>query len=232
MIRVRRSNERGHFDHGWLNTYHTFSFADYYDAQHMGFRGLRVINEDRVAPGMGFGMHGHRDMEIITYVLEGQLQHKDSFGHEGTIGPGELQYMSAGTGIRHSEYNPSPTAPVHLYQIWIEPERGGLQPSYGQKAFALVGRQRGWQRVASHTGADGALQINTDAELFLAVFADGDFREFKFAPGRHGWLQVLRGSVTANDQFLSAGDGLALSDEPALRVSASQDAEVMLFDLM
>ncbi|MFL5330050.1 MAG: pirin family protein [Gemmataceae bacterium] len=231
MIQVRRSAERGHFDHGWLNTYHTFSFADYYDPDHMGFRSLRVINDDHVAAGMGFGMHAHRDMEIITYVLEGQLQHKDSLGHGAVLRPGELQHITAGSGIRHSEFNPSPSEPVHLYQIWLEPDQVGLKPGYDQKAFPLEGQQNGWQRVASPTGADGSLVIHQDAELLRSVLKSGETRDYPFKPGRHGWLQVLRGTVTANGEKLSAGDGLALSDERELQVAANDAAEVLLFDL-
>lgn len=231
MIRIRRSSERGHVDHGWLDARHTFSFAGYYDPAHMGFRSLRVMNEDRVAPGQGFGTHGHRDMEIVTLVLEGQLEHKDSMGHGEILRPGEFQHMGAGTGVRHSEFNPSATEPVHLYQIWLTPEREGLAPSYEQKAFAAAGRQFGWQRVASPTGEDGSLTIRQDATLLLAALEDGSAREYAFTPGRHGWLQVLRGNVSANGHALAAGDGMALSDEPRLTLLGTSAAEVLLFDL-
>src|SRR6266550_4570151 len=171
MFSIRKSSDRGHFDHGWLNTYHTFSFADYYDPAHMGFRSLRVINEDRVAPGAGFGMHGHRDMEIVTCVLSGALEHKDSLGHGEVLRPGEFQHMSAGRGIRHSEFNPSATEPVHLYQIWLLPRESGLEPSYAQKAFDPAHRTGRWQLVASPNGADGSLKIQQDARIYLANIA-------------------------------------------------------------
>jgi len=231
MMQIRRGNDRGHFDHGWLNTYHTFSFADYYDPEQMGFRALRVINEDRVAPGMGFGTHGHRDMEIVTVVLSGALEHRDSLGHGEVLRPGEVQRMTAGTGIRHSEFNPSRSEPVHLYQIWLLPERAGLTPSYEQKAFAESEKQDRWRLVASPDGADGSLTIRQDARLYLAALTGGKELQRELAPGRHAWLQVLRGSVALNGATLSAGDGAALSDEPAVAVSANDAAEVLLFDL-
>jgi redox-sensitive bicupin YhaK (pirin superfamily) len=231
MVTVRRAGERGHFDHGWLDTYHTFSFADYYDPAHMGFRSLRVINDDRVAPGQGFGTHGHRDMEIVTYVLEGALEHKDSLGHREVLRPGELQHITAGTGILHSEYNPSRTEPVHLYQIWLLPERKGLTPTYEQRAFPEAERRGRWRVVASPDGRDGSLTIRQDASLHLATLAAGGSLEYALRPGRHAWLQVLRGSVTANGPELAAGDAAAVSAEPALSVRAAGAAEVMLFDL-
>lgn len=231
MMQVRRSNERGHFDHGWLDTYHTFSFSDYVDPQHMNFRVLRVMNEDRVDPGEGFPTHGHRDMEIITYVLEGALAHKDSLGHGETLRPGELQHMSAGTGIQHSEFNPSSTEPVHLYQIWIFPERRGLAPSYGQRAFPAAERHNRLRLVASPDGRDGSLPIRQDATLYLATLDNGQQVSHPLAPGRHGWLQVLRGDVRLGNATLTAGDGAALSEEPTLTVQATADAEVMVFDL-
>lgn len=232
MQTVRRGSERGHFDHGWLDTYHTFSFSDYYDPDHMGFRALRAINEDRVAPGQGFGQHPHRDMEIVTCVLTGQLQHRDSLGNGAVIRPGEFQVMTAGTGILHSEFNPSPTEPVHLYQIWLLPERKSLPPRYDQRTFPVSGRENGWQRVASGSNRDGTLTIHQDAEILLTALAPGAIREYEFASGRHGWLQVLRGTVTANATDLKAGDGLALTDEPRLTLQAGAGpAELMLFDL-
>src|SRR3954471_13423156 len=194
MIRIRRSAERGHLDHGWLDTYHTFSFGDYYDPARMGFRSLRVMNEDRVAPGGGFGMHGHRDMEIVTCVLSGALEHKDSLGHGEVLKPGEFQHMTAGSGIRHSEFNPSATEPVHLYQIWLLPRANGLTPSYSQKAFGAEQRQNRWQLVASPDGAESSLKIEQDSRIFLAALDEGRELSHEFGRGRHGWLQVLRGA--------------------------------------
>jgi redox-sensitive bicupin YhaK (pirin superfamily) len=231
MRQIRRAGERGHFDYGWLDTYHTFSFADYYDPRWMGFRSLRVINDDRVEGGAGFGMHPHRDMEIITYVLSGALQHKDSMGHGEVLRPGELQHMTAGTGVLHSEFNPDPGEPVHLYQIWIVPDRRGLTPGYAQKAFPADEKRGRWRLVASPDGADGSLTIHQDARLYLAELATGDAVEHRLGANRHAWLQVLRGKVKAGDDDLTAGDGLAVSDEPGLRVQAEEEAEVMLFDL-
>jgi redox-sensitive bicupin YhaK (pirin superfamily) len=231
MQHIRRSSERGHFNHGWLDTYHTFSFGDYHDPDHMGFRSLRVINEDRVAPGQGFGMHPHRDMEIITYVLSGQLEHRDSLGTGSVIGPGELQHMRAGTGIMHSEFNPSPIEPVHLYQIWLLPERRGLTPSYEQKLFPAGERRAGWQCVASKTDTIGTLPLHSDVKIYLSYLDESVNRSYEFRNGRHGWLQVLRGKVTANGSKLAAGDALSVSEEPALALRADAAAEVMLFDL-
>ena len=222
MIRVRKASERGHFDHGWLDTYHTFSFSRYYDPRHMGFRALRVINEDRVQPGQGFGTHGHEDMEIVTYVLAGALEHKDSLGNGSTIRPGELQRMTAGTGIRHSEFNPSQTEPVHLYQIWLLPEREGLEPSYEQRAFPEEERRNRLRLVASPDGGDGSLTIRQDARLYLATLDEGHEVSHEIPPGRHAWLQVLRGGVSLNGQALSAGDGAAVSDESALAIRADE----------
>jgi redox-sensitive bicupin YhaK (pirin superfamily) len=231
MIRVRRASERGHFDHGWLDTRHTFSFARYYDTRHMGFRALRVINEDRVQPGRGFGMHGHEDMEIVTYVLSGALAHKDSLGTGSTIRPGELQRMTAGTGITHSEFNPSQTEPVHLYQIWLLPEREGLEPSYEQREFPETERRNQLRLVASPEGSEGSLTIRQNARLYLATLDDGHEVSHEVPPGRHAWLQVLRGGVKLNGQDLSAGDGAAVSDEPGLAIRAEGPSEVLLFDL-
>lgn len=231
MIRVRRSAERGHFNHGWLDTFHSFSFGDYYDPSHTQFRALRVMNEDRVAPGQGFPMHGHRDMEIVTYVLSGALEHRDSLGNGEVLRPGELQRMSAGKGIRHSEFNPSATEPVHLYQIWLLPGELGLVPSYEQRVVPAAGRDNAWRLVASPNGADGSLSIQTDARLYLANVKGGATEDHTFAAGRHGWLQVLRGEVALGNQTLVAGDGAAISDEPAVTVSATEPAEVLLFDL-
>jgi redox-sensitive bicupin YhaK (pirin superfamily) len=231
MFKTRRSAERGHFDHGWLDTYHTFSFGDYYDPAHMGFRALRVINEDRVASGGGFGMHGHRDMEIVTCVLSGALEHKDSLGHGEVLRPGEMQHMSAGSGIRHSEFNPSASEPVHLYQIWLLPRANGLTPSYSQKAFDAGQRNNRWQLVASPEGAESSLKIEQDSRIFLATLEEGSELSHAFAPGRYGWLQILRGAVDFNGDKLQAGDAVAISDEPKLTVAAAGVAEVMLFDL-
>lgn len=231
MIQIRRAADRGHFDHGWLDTFHTFSFADYFDAQHHHFRELRVINEDRVAPGQGFGMHGHRDMEIVTYVLEGALQHKDSLGNGAILRPGEFQRMSAGRGIRHSEFNPSATEPVHLYQIWLFPNQHGVTPSYEQKAFADTERLGRLRLVASPDGADGSLTIHQDAHVLLSTLTPGQSVTHELAPGRHAWLQVLRGRVSLNGTLLNTSDGAAISAEQRLAVHADQPAEVMLFDL-
>jgi redox-sensitive bicupin YhaK (pirin superfamily) len=231
MIQLRRAAERGHFDHGWLDTYHTFSFGDYYDPAHMGFCSLRVINDDRVEPGHGFGMHGHREMEIVTYVLGGALAHRDSLGNGSVLRPGELQHMTAGTGVRHSEFNPSDREPVHLYQIWLLPERHGLPPSYEQKAFAEEERRGKLRLVASPTGEDGSLTIHQDARLYLATLIAGETVAHALKPGRQAWLQVLRGRAALNGHPLSAGDGAAVSREERLEITGQDDAEVMLFDL-
>lgn len=240
MLQIRPSAERGHLDHGWLDTYHTFSFGDYQDPRQMGFRSLRVINEDRVAGGQGFGMHGHRDMEIVTLVLSGTLAHQDSLGNGAPIRPGELQRMSAGTGIRHSEFNPSESEPVHLYQIWLLPDRAGHEPSYEQRAFAPAEQQGRLRLVASPDGAEGSLTIHQDARIYLANVATGTTVTHELTPGRHAWLQVLRGDVRltageasqpAQPANLSAGDGVAVSDETRLAIEGTADAELMLFDL-
>jgi redox-sensitive bicupin YhaK (pirin superfamily) len=231
MIQLRPSAERGHFNHGWLDTYHTFSFADYYDPAHMGFRSLRVINDDRVAPGQGFGMHGHRDMEIVTYILEGSLEHKDSMGNGSILRAGELQRMTAGTGVRHSEFNPSRSEPVHLYQIWLLPERTGLKPSYDQKAFAQNERQGKLRLVASPDGGDGSLTIHQDARLYLSILQEGEVVAHPLHPGRHAWVQVLRGNVDLNGHALFAGDGAAVSEEEKLVIESQDVSEILLFDL-
>jgi hypothetical protein len=232
MITLRPSQERGHFDHGWLKTFHTFSFADYYDPKHVHFRGLRVINEDRVEPGMGFGTHPHRDMEIITYVLEGELAHKDSMGNGTPIRPGEVQRMSAGTGVLHSEYNHSDEDPVHLLQIWIMPEKRGVEPSYEQKVFSNQEKRNQLRLIASKTGQDGSLTINADTDLYATLLDAGKSVRHELAEGRHAWVQVARGSVTANGKTLAAGDGAGLSNEATVELTASApDTEVLLFDL-
>src|SRR5205085_8516330 len=231
MIRVRKTAERGHFDHGWLDTYHPCSFGDYYDPWHMSFRSLRVINDDRVQPGQGFGMHGHRDMEIVTYVLDGALQHKDSLGNGSILRVGELQRMTAGTGVRHSEFNPSDKEAVHLYQIWLLPERKGLKPSYEQKIFSEEERRATLRLVASPTGEHGSLTIHQDARLYLSTLKGGETVAHALKPGRHAWLQMLRGKASLNGQPLSAGNGAAVSEEEKLEITSQDDAEVMLFDL-
>lgn len=231
MLRIRRGSDRGHFNHGWLDTFHTFSFGDYYDPAHSQFRALRVMNEDRVAPGQGFGMHGHRDMEILTFVLSGELQHKDSLGNGEVLRPGEVQQMTAGSGIRHSEFNPSATQEVHLYQVWLLPERAGLQPGYAQQKFDAAGRANRWQTAASRDGRDGSLVIHQDATISRASLAADHSLEYALNPGRHAWLQVLSGEVAVAGNPLHGGDGLAVSDESALLIRASSPADLLLFDL-
>jgi quercetin 2,3-dioxygenase len=231
MITVRPRDERGHFDHGWLDTRHTFSFADYVDRNHMGFRSLRVINEDRVQPGQGFGTHPHRDMEIVTYVLEGALAHRDSMGNGSTIRPGDVQRMSAGTGITHSEFNASDADLVHFLQIWILPERRGLTPSYEQTTFPAESKAGRLCLVASRDGRDGSVTIHQDASLFAGVLAPGQTVTHAFGAGRSGWLQVARGSVVVAGRTLSAGDGAALADERSIDIRGESAAEVLLFDL-
>lgn len=230
MLHVRKSNERGHAHHGWLESYHTFSFADYRDPAHMGFSVLRVINEDFVAPAQGFPTHPHRDMEIITYILEGALEHKDSLGTGSVIRPGEVQRMSAGTGIRHSEFNPSKTEAVHLLQIWLLPNREGVTPSYEQiriEPGALVNRLR---LVASPDGRDGSVTIHQDARVYAARLADAEVHH-TLEPERRAWLQVARGTVTLNGQALSAGDGAGIENESRIALAAKDTAELLLFDL-
>ena len=231
MITVRPSAERGQADHGWLLTKHTFSFADYQNPRHMGFRRLRVINEDRVQPGKGFGTHAHRDMEIVTYVLEGALQHRDSMGNGSIIRPGDVQRMSAGTGVTHSEYNPSPTEPVHFLQIWIFPEREGLPPSYEQKRFPPAERQGALRLIASPMGRDGAVTVHQDAEVFATLLAPGDEVAHALAKGRHAWVQLVSGAVSLDGKTLRAGDGAAVSEEAAVTLRASEESELLLFDL-
>jgi len=233
MITPRRARERGHADHGWLDSRHTFSFADYHDPRHMGFRSLRVINEDRVQPGQGFGTHPHRDMEIISYVLSGALAHKDSLGNGSTIRPGEVQRMSAGRGILHSEENASRSEPVHFLQIWIVPDRAGLQPSYEQKGFPEETRRGLLRLVASPDGRDGSVTLHQDARLHAALLAPGERVRHEIVAGRHAWIQVARGAVEVAGLALSAGDGAAVSDERALEIAGAgpETAEILLFDL-
>jgi quercetin 2,3-dioxygenase len=231
MIQLRKAADRGHFNHGWLDTYHTFSFGDYYDPAHDHFRSLRVMNEDRVEPGKGFGTHPHRDMEIVTYVLSGALEHRDSMGNGEVLRPGEFQRMSAGTGITHSEFNPSATEPVHLYQIWLFPERKGIEPGYEQKRFPDEERHDRLRLVASRDAADGSLLIHQDARVFLSRIDAGREINHELPADRHAWLQVLRGDASLNGHDLQAGDGAAVSDEGLLTIRATSDAEIMLFDL-
>lgn len=233
MIQIRRSDERGHFDHGWLDTYHTFSFADYFDPTFMGFGALRVINEDRVAPGRGFGMHGHRDMEIITYVLDGELAHKDSMGNGSSIVPGEVQRMSAGTGVRHSEFNHSREAEVHLLQIWLLPEREGITPSYEQKFFGDEEKEGKLRVIASPDAREGSVKIHQDASLYASLLSDGESVEYRFAKGRRGWLHVARGEVRVGETSLKAGDGAAITNENSIAISGAGEktSEILLFDL-
>lgn len=231
MIRLRRSAERGHANHGWLDSHHSFSFGDYHDAKHMGFRSLRVINEDRVAPGKGFASHSHRDMEIVTWVLEGALAHKDSLGTSSEIRPGELQRMSAGTGVTHSEFNASPTTGVHFLQIWLLPERDGMPPSYEQRAFPVDAARDRLRLIASRDARDGSVRVHQDVSLYSGVLGAGTQVEHRLAPGRHGWLQVARGRVRVGTETLEAGDGASFSEEPVVRVEALDDSEVLIFDL-
>jgi redox-sensitive bicupin YhaK (pirin superfamily) len=231
VIRIRRSAERGGGEYGWLNTRHTFSFSDYCDPRWMGFRSLRVINEDYVAPAAGFPTHPHNDMEIITYVLEGKLEHKDSLGTGSVILPGDGQRMTAGRGIRHSEYNPSKRERVHFYQIWIVPEKKGLEPSYEQKSFPAEEKQGKLRLIASPDAKDGSVKINQDARLFVSLLKPGDEVSHDFGKNRHGWLQVAGGSVELNGRKLERGDGAALSDEKAVTIQGAKDSEVLLFDL-
>ncbi len=231
MMTVRRAQERGHADHGWLDSHHTFSFADYYDPAHMGFRALRVINEDRVAPGRGFGTHPHRDMEIISYVLEGGLEHKDSLGTGSVIRPLEVQRMSAGTGVSHSELNASKSEPVHFLQIWLQPSQRGLKPSYDQRALD-AGQLDGQLRlVASPEAEAGALKVHSDARLYAGRFASGQSATHPLGEGRHAWVQVARGRVRVNGSDLEQGDGVAISEEPSVTIEGLDGAEVLLFDL-
>jgi redox-sensitive bicupin YhaK (pirin superfamily) len=232
MIQVREARERGHFNHGWLDTFHTFSFGDYYDPNFMGFRSLRVINDDRVQPSQGFGMHGHRDMEIVTYVLDGALEHKDSMGNGSVLRAGQLQRMTAGTGIRHSEFNPSDKEWVHLYQIWLLPERKGLKPSYEELAPSEAEKRGRLRLVAAPDGGDGSLTIHQDARLYLASLSPGESVVHDLERGRAAWLQVLRGSVSVLGHVLSAGAGVAVTDEKTIGVQAVAGSEVLLFDLV
>ncbi len=231
MLTLRRSEDRGHFDHGWLDTYHTFSFADYRDRQFMGFRSLRVINEDRVAPGQGFGRHPHRDMEIITYVMSGELEHQDSLGNGAVIRPGDVQYMAAGSGIEHSEFNPSRNEPVHLMQIWIRPDRKGASPRYEQRRFPTLSEGGDLTLLASPDGRSRSIQINQDALVFATSLNKGQQVKYPVAGGRGAWLQVLRGRLDAGGTILHAGDGASLEGPEKLPLLALDASEFLLFDL-
>lgn len=231
MIKIRPARERGHAHHGWLESYHTFSFADYMDPGHMGFRNLRVINEDRVQAGKGFGTHPHRDMEIISYVLSGSLQHRDSMGTGSVIRPGDVQRMSAGTGVTHSEFNGSADDLVHFLQIWLLPARRGIAPSYEQKTFSDQEKAGRLRLVASPDGRDGSITVHTDALLYAGRFATNESAVLPLDPGRHAWVQVARGEILLNGQRLQAGDGAALSEEAAVRLEGLGDGEVLVFDL-
>ncbi len=227
---IRKADERGHASYGWLNTHYTFSFADYHDPEWMGFRSLRVINDDVIGAGGGFDMHPHRDMEIITYVLSGSLEHKDSMGNGRIIRAGEVQYMAAGTGVLHSEFNPSRTEPVRLLQIWIRPDRKGAKPAYADKSFAAAESGR-LTLIASGDGRDGAIRINQDADVFAAKLKAGDEVVHTLKPGRHAWVQVAEGELTLNGQRLNAGDGVAVSDETTLRFAGVTPVQALVFDL-
>ena len=232
MITIRPAQERGTANFGWVDSRHTFSFGEYYDPSHMGFADLRVINEDKVTPGQGFGTHGHRDMEIISYVLEGALEHKDSIGTGSIIRPGDVQRMSAGTGIQHSEYNASKTEPVHFLQIWILPEQKGIEPGYEQKTFTKADKRGRLCLVGSQDGRDGSITIHQDVNLYAAALNQSEKINHTFANGRTAWLQVVRGSVQLNEQTLTAGDGVAIANEAAITLQGTvNDTEVLLFDM-
>jgi len=230
MKTIRKSNERGHANHGWLDSYHTFSFADYYDPKWMGYRSLRVINDDLVMPGMGFGTHPHRDMEIISYVLSGALEHKDSMGNGRVIKAGEFQYMAAGTGVRHSEFNPSQTEPLRLLQIWIQPDTTGVQPRYAERNYANAETGK-LHLVASKTGRDGSMAIHQDADLLLAKLDGGQAVQHALAANRHAWVHVAEGEVNINGQTLTGGDAVAVSEEKSLEIAATKPSQVLVFDL-
>lgn len=231
MIKVRKAADRGHFDFGWLNTYHTFSFGDYYDPSHMGFRSLRVINEDVVSPGRGFPRHGHRDMEIFTYILEGALQHRDSMGNGSIIRPGDVQRMSAGTGVTHSEANASSDETVHLLQIWILPATEGIEPDYEEKKFPAEEKLNRLRLIISPDGAEGAVRINQDARVYASVLDQSQEIVHQLDPERHAWIQVAAGSIAVNDIDLNQGDGAAVSDDSTIRMTARDQCEILLFDL-
>ena len=231
MIRLRKSRERGYADHGWLKSFHSFSFAGYYDPQHLSWGNLRVINEDRIAPGTGFGTHGHRDMEIVSYVMSGALAHRDSMGNVQTIIPGEVQRMSAGTGVRHSEFNHAPESVTHFLQIWIEPDQAGIAPGYEQKSFAEADKRGRLCLVASRDGAQGSVTIHADARLYAGLFDGAESAELALDPARKAYVFLVRGSLSVNGEPLQAGDAALLADEALLRLEQGADAEVLVFDL-
>jgi redox-sensitive bicupin YhaK (pirin superfamily) len=231
MNAIRRSNERGYADHGWLKSFHTFSFADYFDPEHVEFGPLRVINEDRVQPGMGFGTHGHRDMEIISYVLAGELAHKDSMGNGSTIRPGDVQRMSAGTGVRHSEFNPSATEPVHFLQIWIQPNETGIEPGYEEKRFDAAQKRGRLQLIASPDRGEGSVLIHQDARVYAGLFNGPEAASLNVAPGRRLYVHVARGEVNVNGVALSTGDAIRYTDATSFRIDNGREAEVIVFDL-
>jgi len=231
MLTLRKSTERGYADHGWLKSFHSFSFADYYDPKHMGFGNLRVINEDRIAPGTGFGTHGHRDMEIVSYVLSGALGHKDSIGNGAQIVPGDVQRMSAGRGIQHSEFNHAPADTTHFLQIWIEPNVRGIEPGYEQKHFDAASKRGTLRLVASPDGREGSVKLHANATLYAGLFDGGERAELALAPNRKAYVHVVRGSVEVNGQAVSAGDAAMLDGEPAVRLAGGREAEVLVFDL-
>lgn len=231
MNEIRRSSERGYADHGWLRSFHTFSFADYFDPNHVEFGPLRVINEDRVQAGAGFGTHGHRDMEIISYVLAGELAHKDSMGNGSTIRPGDVQRMSAGTGVRHSEFNPSKSEPVHFLQIWIQPDKQGIEPSYEEKRFSADEKRGRLRIIASPDKSEGSVLIHQDARVFAGLFDGAETATLTVQPGRRIYVHVARGSVTANGDVLNTGDALKLTDAEKLVLEKGKQAEVLVFDL-
>jgi len=238
MLELIKSSERGYADHGWLKSFHSFSFADYFDAKRMGFGALRVINEDRIAPGTGFGTHGHRDMEIISYVLDGELAHKDSMGngtaggaHSGVIRPGDVQRMSAGTGVRHSEFNHAEGRSTHFLQIWIQPDQLGLEPGYQQEHFPASEKRGRLRLIASADGAEGSVRMNANAKLYVALLDGSESASLELAPGRLAYVHLIRGSLQVNGQTLSGGDALQLRDEGSVHLEAGQDAEVLVFDL-
>jgi len=231
MLEIRKSEDRGHANHGWLDSYHSFSFADYYDEAHMGFGPLRVINEDYIAAGQGFGTHGHRDMEIITYVLEGEIAHRDSMGNGSTIRPGDVQRMSAGTGVRHSEFNPSSDNSTHLLQIWIQPNMLNVEPSYEEKRFAEEEKRGRLRLIASADGADGSVRIHQDAKLYVGLFDGDEKASLALAAGRSAFIHVARGAVAVNGVALKAGDALKVADVPSIDIAGGKAAEVLVFDL-